>query len=205
MLCLSVPIHHQILPLHTDRAHHQPVSPPSPLLRTICWVLVVSLDLGGMSNAFAQTGADASTPEICGFDLSIIKTNEPITDNNIVTADTVSPTGTTIPSLWWTSEEFSAKFITNWIADRRTSQIYLLVNTQYWNTLDYLDRYRTIARFGRVAQRYGYNLKVCNSQKIQIGSYACAPTPPPPDDRAVPQSSCQILFDTSGQTGLGVN
>jgi hypothetical protein len=173
--------------------------------RAIGWSLFVAISVGGISGAAAQPSTDTSTPEICGVDSSIIKTNEPSTDKNIITADTVSPKGMTIPSLWWTSEEFPAKLVTNWIADRRTNQIYLLVNTQYWNTLDYLDRYRAIDRFGRVARGYGYNLKVCNSQKFQIGSYACAPTASPSGDRALPQGRCQILLDTFGQTGLGVN
>ncbi len=171
----------------------------------IGWAIGLTVALGWMPIAVSQSGADSSTPEICGVDLSVIKSNDLSPDNNSITADTVSAKGMTIPSLWWTSEEFSAKLVTNWIADRRKNQIYLFVNTQYWNTLDYLDRYRLLHRFGRVAQGYGYDLKVCNSQKIQIGSYACAPTAPPSGDRPTPQSSCQLLLDPFGQTGLGVN
>jgi hypothetical protein len=173
--------------------------------RAICWKIGLAIGLCWQSIAFAQPGADSSTPEICTLDLSVLKLSDPSNNNQMITADTVSPKGKTIPSLWWTSEEFSAKLVTNWIADRRQNQIHLLVNTQYWNTLDYIDRYRTIDRFGRVAQGYGYDLKVCNSQKLQIGSYSCTPTAPPSGDRSVPQSSCQILLDNFGQTGLGVN
>lgn len=173
--------------------------------RTICLTIGLASILGRDYTALSQPGADSSTPEICALDLSVLRLSEPSTNNNIITADTVSPKGKTIPSLWWTSEEFSAKLVTNWIADRRQNQIHLLVNSQYWNTLDYIDRYRTIDRFGRVARGYGYDLKVCNSQKLQIGSYSCTPTAPPSGDRSVPQSSCQILLDNFGQTGLGVN
>lgn len=173
--------------------------------RTLGCAIGLAVFLGWMSQAFSQPGADSSTPEICGVDLNVLRSTDSSTENNIITADTVSAKGITIPSLWWTSEEFSAKLVTNWVADRRQNQIYLLVNTQYWNTLDYLDRYRAIDRFGRVAQGYGYNLKVCNSQKLQIGSYACNTTSPPSDERSTLQSSCQILLDNFGQTGLGVN
>ncbi len=154
--------------------------------------------------ALSQQNADLSTPEICEVDLSLLKSSDRGADDNIVTADTVSAKGMTLPSLWWTSEEFSAKLVTNWIADRRQHQVYLLVNTQSWNGLDYLERYRTLDRFGRVAQSYGYNLKICNSQKFRIGSYTCDPIAPPTVDRST-QHNCQIVLDTFGQTGLGVN
>ncbi len=117
----------------------------------------------------------------------------------------------TIPSLWWTSEEFPTKLVTNWIANRSQNQIYLLVNTQYWNILDYLDRYRTIDRFGRVAQGYGYNLKICNSQKLYIGAYSCPTVASPTEtaaidrnNRALERGNCQIWLNTIGQNGLGV-
>ncbi len=151
----------------------------------------------------SQSDSDSSSPQICEVDLSLLKSSDRGTDNRIVTADTVSAKEMTIPSLWWTSEEFPPKLVTNWIADRRQNQIYLLVNTQYWNGLDYLERYRTIDRFGRVAQGYGYDLKVCNSQKFRIGSYTCAPIARP-SDRSAERSSCQIVLDTFGQAGMGV-
>jgi hypothetical protein len=173
--------------------------------RSLCSIVGLALVLWWQSSALSQPAADTSTPEICALDLSVLRLSDPRNNNNIITADTVSPKGKTIPSLWWASEEFSTKLVTNWIADRRQNQIHLLVNTQSWNTLDYIDRYRTIDRFGRVAQGYGYDLKVCNSQKLQIGSYSCTPTAPPAGDLATPQSSCQILLDNFGQTGLGVN
>jgi hypothetical protein len=173
--------------------------------RLLCWAIGLAISLGLLPAARSQPRADSSTLDICTLDLSVLRSNDPTAGNNIITADMVSAKGMTIPSLWWTSEEFSTKLVTNWVADRRQNQIYLLVNTQYWNTLDYLDRYRAIDRFGRVAQGYGYNLKICNSQKIQIGSYACNINLPPSDGRSTPQSNCQILLDNFGQTGLGVN
>ena len=150
-----------------------------------------------------------STPEICDVNLTMLNSANASADRNIVTADTVSPKGTTIPSLWWTSEQFPAKLVTNWIANRSQSQIYLLVNTQYWNILDYVDRYRTIDRFGRVAQGYGYNLKICNSQKIELADYTCDN---PGNlatkqnlDRVDRKNTCSIWLNANGQNGLGVN
>jgi len=150
-----------------------------------------------------------STPEICDINITLLNSANVSANPNIVTADTASPKGTTVPSLWWTSEQFPAKLVTNWIANRSQSQIYLLVDTQYWNILDYVDRYRTIDRFGRVAQGYGYNLKICNSQQIALAGYTC-------DNlgnlstkqhlaKATRQNTCQIWLNTNGQNnGLGV-
>ncbi|NJR32669.1 MAG: hypothetical protein HC778_07420 [Chamaesiphon sp. CSU_1_12] len=117
--------------------------------------------------ALAQSSLIPSTPEICQIDRASLSITDRQTNPNIVTADTASPKGMTIPSLWWTSEQFPAKLVTNWVADRRQNQIYVIVNTQYWNILDYIDRYRTIAKFGRVAHSYGYSLKICNTQKLR--------------------------------------
>ncbi len=122
---------------------------------------------------------------------------------NIITADTVSAKGMTLPSLWWTSEQFPAKLVTNWIADRDQKQVYLLVNARYWNLLDYIDRYRTIDQFGRVAQGYGYNLKLCSSQKIVLARYSCNEIDSP-KERLSQQASCQIWLNATGQDGMGV-
>jgi hypothetical protein len=94
--------------------------------------------------------------------------------------------------------------VTNWVANRSQNQIYLLVNSQYWNILDYVDRYRTIDKFGRVAQGYGYNLKICNSQKIALADYTCDSTGDPNIASSVTQNICQIWLNANGQNGLGV-
>ncbi|MCY7336132.1 MAG: hypothetical protein LH613_07965 [Chamaesiphon sp.] len=175
----------------------------------ICWIASLSLTTGLSSTTLAQSLPIPSTPEICDVNMTLLNSADVSADPNIVTADTVSPKGTTVPSLWWTSEQFPAKLVTNWIANRSQSQIYLLVDTQYWNILDYVDRYRTIDRFGRVAQGYGYNLKICNSQQIALAGYTC-------DNlgnlsakqhlaKATRQNACQIWLNTNGQNnGLGV-
>ena len=162
--------------------------------------------VGWSCDTLAQPSIIPPTPEICDISLTALSTAN--ADPNIVTADTVSPKGTTVPSLWWTSEQFPAKLVTNWIANRRQNQIYVLVDTQYWNMFDYIDRYRTIDRFGRVAHDYGYNLKICNTQKIALAEYTCSN----PDRlttstprKVTNQNPCQIWLNTTGQTGLGVS
>lgn len=163
---------------------------------------------GGSDPTLAQFSLTPSTPEICKIDQTSLTATDRQTNPNIVTADTASPKGRTIPSLWWTSEQLPAKLITNWVADRRQNQIYVIVNTQYWNILDYVDRYRTVDRFGRVAQSYGYNLKICNTQKIALAHYTCdsiaeavTATQSTP---VTPRNTCQIWLNGNEQNGLGV-
>ncbi len=163
----------------------------------------------GSCPAFAQSLPNVATPAICDVNLTLLKATEIGTDPNIVTADTVSPQGTTVPSLWWTSEQFPAKLVTNWIANSRQRQVYLLVNTQYWNILDYIDRYGTISKFGREAQGYGYNLTICNAQKIALGSYICESTSGDPNRSQnslskTSRQSCQIWLNGNEQNGIGI-
>jgi hypothetical protein len=188
----------------TDLGQHS--SCKSQILAIACTTSLF-LNIGSSGSASAQSSLIPTTPEICDINLTLLNSTQVGTDPNIVTANTASPQGTTIPSLWWTSEQFPAKLVTNWIANRRQNQIYLLVNTQYWNILDYIDRYRTIDRFGRVAQSYGYNLKICNSQKIALARYTCSQVSDPSskaNSTAISSGhSCQIWLNTN-ENGMGV-
>jgi hypothetical protein len=174
----------------------------------ISWLTSLYLGFGLSCATLAQSNVNLTSSEVCDLNLSALKSTSLANNPNIVTADTVTSKGMTVPSLWWTSEQFPAKLVTNWIANRSQNQIYLLVNTQYWNILDYVDRYRTIDKFGRVAQGYGYNLKICNSQKIALARYTCDSTG---DSITHPKSSgvktptnCQIWLNPNGQNGLGL-
>jgi hypothetical protein len=158
----------------------------------------VTISSSIVAPAIAQS-SESTTPNLCPIDLTLLQEDRP---KHIITADTISPTGTTLPSLWWTSEQFPRKLVTNWIANSQTKEIYLLVNLQYWNLLDYLDRYRTIDRFGQAARNYGYNyVRLCTSQKTSLARYSCSANAS--DAKAI--ASCQISLDSDGQNGLRVN
>lgn len=159
----------------------------------------IYLSWGANDVVLAQSSLIPSAPEVCEIDLTTLKSTETNTDPDIVTADTASPQGMTLPSLWWPNEQFASKLVTNWIANRRQKQIYLLVGTKSWHVLDYIDRYRTIDRFGRIAQSYGYNLKICDSQKIALARYTC--------DLAAAQNTpntCQVWLNSNDQNGMSV-
>ena len=163
------------------------------------------LIIGFSQTGLAQSNSIPAPPATCDLNLALLKSADSCKNRNIITADTVSAAGTTTPSLWWTNEQLPPKLVTNWIANSSQKQIYLLVNTQYWNILDYVDRYRTIDLFGHAARDYGYNLKICNSQKIALAEYTCDSTTEAQSPQAPNQyNNCQIWLNTSGQTGLGV-
>jgi hypothetical protein len=169
----------------------------------ICGTSIFLL-IGLNKTGLAQSNSIPPPPTTCDLNLSLLKSVDTDKDKNIITADTVSPDGNTTPNLWWTNEQFPPKLVTNWIANNSQKQIYLLVNTQYWNILDYVDRYRTIDRFGHAARDYGYNLKICNGQKVILADYTCDSTNEPQAEQANHQNNCQIWLNTNGQNGLGV-
>jgi hypothetical protein len=198
----------QTLSWLTNRRYRSAIRATCQRLGAIVCSTSLILGWGWSGATLAQSSLIPSTPEICKIDLTAAITTAGKTNPNIVTADTASPRGMTIPSLWWTSEQFPAKLVTNWVADRSQNQIYLIVNTEYWNILDYVDRYRTIDRFGRVARSYGYNLRICNTQKITIARYTCEPSADAfataNSTPAEPRNTCQIWLNSNDSNGLGV-
>ena len=158
---------------------------------SIAWIGSLYLSLGWELTAIAQPKADPTLPELCEVDLSLLKANLNSIPANIVTADTVSIVKMTLPSLWWASEQSPPNLISNWVADRTQNQVYLVVNPQYWNILDYVDRYAFVDRFGRVSRGYGYNLRLCTDRKIVLAEYQC--------DRISNSTSCRILMNAAGQ------
>ncbi len=170
------------------------------------------LELDWRSLAHAQPNTDPSLPAICEVDFGLLQARNRGNRTDIVTADTLSARAMTIPSLWWTRDQFPPKLIINWIAERERQQIYLLVNDRAWNKLDYFDRYRVLSKFGRVAHDYGYNLKICSSQKILLAQYLCPAQIRPIDNSQLDptttqkyfQTSCEALLSPTDQTGLGV-
>ncbi len=111
---------------------------------------------------------------------------------DITTANTISQTGVTIPSLWWVNEQFGYKLVENWLAYPRngdeTGTVDLIVNRQIWSLLDYLQRYEFLNHFGQVARDYGYNVRVFTPQQTLLGGYTCTYQP----------IACNLWVDSQG-------
>jgi hypothetical protein len=163
---------------------------------SIAWISSLSLSLGWELTALAQQKADPTLPDICEVDLSLLKSDLKSIPGHITTADTVSLITMTLPSLWWASEQSPPNLISNWIADRTQNQVYLVVNPQYWNILDYVDRYAFVDRFGRVSRGYGYNLRLCTDRKIVLAEYQCG--------KIANFTTCRILMNAAGQAAAKI-
>ncbi len=138
-------------------------------LLAILSLLIPQLTLAQTNSTFSSTWCG----EIKDKDL-LSNDRTKLTDEPVVTERTISAQGLTVPSLWWAKEQFdpfNGRLIVNWFAYPRPKQIDLVVNWQLWTILDYLQRYRLIAKIGTVAREYGYTLRVFNQQKQCLATY----------------------------------
>ncbi len=137
------------------------------LLLAIC----LSTSLLPTQASFAET---SSIPEPSNAPLELSLLQNP---KNVITANTISQRGLTIPSLWLAKENSENKLLDNWIAypakKTEPGRVDLLVNQQIWSILDYSERYSFLNRVGNVARRYGYNLRVFDYQKERLATYTC--------------------------------
>jgi hypothetical protein len=142
------------------------------------------------------SGQALPMPSQAPLELELLQPNAATARGDVVTADTISQTGLTLPSLWWAKEQFAGKLLNNWLAYPQEKRVDLVVNRQLWTLLDYIDRYSFVNEFGTVARDYGYNVRVFNQQKKLLAAYTCSSTPAQPD--------CDIWVETSGQDSLRV-
>ncbi|MBD1870805.1 hypothetical protein H6F95_26605 [Cyanobacteria bacterium FACHB-471] len=183
-----------------------------------CLVLAVALSLGLPLKAIAVEREtilsliqDTAPP-----DLRFLQPEAVPADGSVITADTVSQTDLTLPSLWWADEQFGGKLLNNWFAftgsNGETRRVDLIVNQQIWSLYNYLERYTFINQLGTAAQEFGYSTRVYNQQQEPLAAYICefpvaeidAQRLVSPDDlpEELPQSDCAILLDSFGQGGL---
>lgn len=134
------------------------------------------------------------------LDTELLKPDSPHNGRDIVTANNISQTRLSVPSLWWAKEQFNevgGKLINNWIAYQDEKRIDLVVNRQPWTLLDYLGKYRFINKFGTVARDNNYNVRTFNQQGELLATYTCNYTQSP--------AACEIkILDTFGRTSLPV-
>lgn len=95
-------------------------------------------------------------------------------DQGVITEQTISQSEISLPSLWWTKEQFdqqNGRFISNWLAYPEQQRIDLVINRQLWSLLTYLDQYQFVDKLGTVARGYDYNLRVFNQQGKCLALY----------------------------------
>lgn len=187
----------------------------SSLSRLSQRILLPLLLLSMLANLLPQLASAQipSTPSPSGdpLDKDLLKPDSTHREGDIITENTISATGMTIPSFWWAKEQFNEvgdKLINNWKAYPDQKLLYLFVNRQAWTLLDYLGRYRFINKFGAVAREYNYNVKVFTPQAENVkvftpqveplATYTCNYTQTP--------ATCEIVIrDSFGRNSLPVS
>jgi hypothetical protein len=142
----------------------------SLLLLTLCLLAISPSALAQESNGNLLSCAEP-------FEAELLKKNAKPLERGAIAAETISQSGITVPSLWWTKEQFdtskktSGKLITNWLAYPKQKRIDLIVNWQMWTLLDAIQRYSLINNFATIAREYGYNLRFFNQQSDCLAVY----------------------------------
>ena len=152
------------------------------LLISPFWFSQVATAQGSLDNSFCQPSLEAELLDQEAEDLAAL---------NVVTADTISQEQISVPSLWWAKEQFARKkLLINWIAHQEESRIDLIVNRQLWSNLSDIERYAFVNKFGNVARRYKYNLRVFNQQQRCLAAYTCQFNP-----AGESRDDCKIQFN----------
>ncbi|HEY9659983.1 MAG TPA: hypothetical protein V6C65_16120 [Allocoleopsis sp.] len=173
---------------------------------------LMGLCLGGMSQPAIADSTSALlllTEPLNMNEVNQLRLGQVPSNGSVVTANTISQTGLTVPSLWWAEEQFGGKLLDYWIAYQGNpttpQRVDLLVNPQVWVRYTYLERYSFLSRFGKSAGDFGYSTRIFNWQGDLLGAYVCqfdstvATTAP-----VMPQipENCQVFLDSTGAGAL---
>jgi hypothetical protein len=185
------------------------------LVAAIAWGGLVSMPMA-VHAADLRDFTDAALLN-APLELDLLNPEVAATDPEVVTADTISQAGMTVPSLWFMeeqiAEQFSPRLVEHWVAyegsDTRPRRIDLVVNPQIWSILNYLERYTFINRFGSTARDYAYDVRVMNRQNALLGIYSCdysaiadttEPSPAIASGNKQVQATAQVPWLTSTST-----
>lgn len=181
------------------------------LLAVGCGIgLAVAGGIGGSQRAIAlQTDPDIlllSTKKV-PLDINLLLGAELPADGSIVTANTISQLKLTVPSLWWTDQQFGDKLLSGWIAysgeNDQTRRVDLVVNQQVWSIYNYLERYTFVNRFGTDAGDYRYSTRVFNQRQELLAAYIC--DFPNPEDGAIDSIDAEVAAGIPADEPLRCN
>ncbi len=138
-------------------------------------VWLASLLVGsGLVFSAAQPSQAAAVPILPDTVIYALGTE---TTGDVIRSDDPSPTGFTVPSLWWAVQQFGQNLVERWSAYPAVAgaggRVELLVSSQAWGRLAYLDRFAVAQRFGTTASDFGYNLLVVDRRRTILAAYIC--------------------------------
>jgi hypothetical protein len=156
------------------------------------------------------TAAPLQQPEIeCDadpLDIEILKNpGSAWRKSQVITADTIEEFPAlrrSMPSLWWTQDQLgqNIKLVDNWLVYPAKRRIDLVIRPQFWNNLEYTERYQLINRYGTVARYYGYNVRIFNPKydvKKPIVAYTC--------NHGTTPLTCSIQWQENSLRAIRVN
>jgi hypothetical protein len=173
------------------------------LMLWCCWVLLPSYSAAASPQlplVFPDPTNNSVTYDTEPLDVEMLKNSSLQQSSGVISADSIERFPVfrkSMPSLWWTQDQLPNKLVLNWLAYPQKKRIDLVVNPQFWNNLEYLQRYQLINRYGLVARRYGYNVRIFNlkfSEVQPIVAYTCSPV--------VATSTCYIQWQEINQRSL---
>ncbi|MGA9378403.1 MAG: hypothetical protein WBV73_06495 [Phormidium sp.] len=107
-----------------------------------------------------------------------------------VTQNEISQTHFTPPSIWWAAQRFGGMLLDFWFTCPGERRVYLIVNRQIWNSLNYLEKYAFVNHFGTYSRSDRYNVEVLNPQLENLAAYRC--------DYAVNPINCNLWVESFG-------
>jgi len=138
-------------------------------------------------------------------DLSLAQPGAILPDPRMVTANTISQEGLTLPSLWWVRDQFGEQLLETWLVyparEDSLQRVELVVNPQVWSIYNYVERYTFVNHFGLFASAYGYSTRVFDRQGNLLAAYLC-------DfsegvlGQAEGRRGCDIMLRSDGIAGL---
>lgn len=107
-----------------------------------------------------------------------------------ITENDISQTRLTPPSVWWAAQRFGNLLLDYWFTCPGDKRVYLIVNRQIWNSLNYVERYAFVNHFGTYSRPDRYNVEVLNSQLENLAAYRC--------EYSVNPLSCKVWVESFG-------
>jgi hypothetical protein len=171
--------------------------------RKICWLLACG-GVGLLLCLRAAANPSPTLPEPLWNDVPpvVVAALKAPTSVPIVSSQTPSQAGLTLPSLWWITQQFGQEMVEQWWAypgvDHGVGRVDLRVRSDAWSRASFIDRYAFVNHIGLVASDYGYNLLVFDRRQNILSAYLCrfpretATLPPSP--------ACQIWMNPNFST-----
>lgn len=139
-----------------------------------------SLSVWAITACYPVLSQTPPEPLLQPIEIELLQPNSSRSRKDVLRGDRISPITLQVPSLWWTKEQFDpfyGRLVNNWLVYTQEQgskrRVDILVNSQLWGLLDYIERYTLVNKFGTVGREYGYNIRIFNNEKELLAAYTC--------------------------------